>query len=157
MGDRAMKYPFGAKRIRSRKSKKRYWRGPRSTTKGLSQGPGYTAVGLTPRGGPFPRVKRAVLQYTQELQLNPATGTYSSNTWSVNSLYDPDYTGTGGQPRYRDTLLGAPGANAPYKYYVVHGAHITFWARNQDDEGCLMALTQGTDALTSPPQTAKQA
>lgn len=36
-----------------------------------------------------------------------------------NSLYDPDYTGIGSQPRYVDTFLGANDTSAPYGRYTV--------------------------------------
>lgn len=42
-------------------------------------------------------------------------------TISANSLFDPDYSGSGHSPRYYDTLVGASSSNAPYgKYNVVN-------------------------------------
>jgi hypothetical protein len=45
-------------------------------------------------------------------------------TVSANSLFDPDYTGTGHSPRYYDTLVGAASSNAPYGKYNVESARL---------------------------------
>lgn len=65
-----------------------------------------------------------VLRYNQIISLDPTTGSIGgggSNTWifSMNSLFDPDTTGTGHQPMYYDNY------NALYNRYRVNYAQIT--------------------------------
>lgn len=46
-------------------------------------------------------------------------GTLQKATLSLNSLYDPNYSGTGTVPRYFNTLLGADDGVTPYGRYQV--------------------------------------
>lgn len=46
-------------------------------------------------------------------------------TVSLNSLYDPNVTGGGSQPRYFDTFVGTNNGTAPYNRYMVFAAKIT--------------------------------
>jgi len=78
---------------------------------------------------PFPKVMRTTLTYAQPLTITQDTAGVAK-TWSfvANSIYDPDATGTGHQPRYYDTFLGANGSSAPYNRYRVFGSKISIVA-----------------------------
>jgi len=51
-------------------------------------------------------------------------GTIQKVTVSINSLYDPDYSGVGSVPRYYQALLGSTTSYAPYSKYCVMGAKL---------------------------------
>jgi len=71
--------------------------------------------GVSSRGFAFPERYKTVLRYYDVFTLASAaySGTYVFN---ANSLFDPDRTGTGHQPRGFDQLAGA---NVPYNRYLV--------------------------------------
>lgn len=69
---------------------------------------------------PFPKLMRTRLRYVENIQKNPA-GLSSLNLYNLNSIYDPNRTGTGGQPAYVPILLGAATGNYPYHRYRVRG------------------------------------
>ncbi len=48
--------------------------------------------------------QRTTLKYVQTVAFSVATGTYAENQFRANSVYDPDLTGTGGQPLGFDNL-----------------------------------------------------
>lgn len=74
---------------------------------------------------PFPRTKIVKLPYSELISLSEDAAGYGSYTWLANSLYDPNFTGTGHQPRYYDELVG-PVALTPYNAYTVIGCWYTF-------------------------------
>jgi hypothetical protein len=80
------------------------------------QGPRFSALVRT-----FPNTKRFVLRYGTRFNLVTTTSV-GAQVFNLNSCFDPDYTGTGSQPRYFDTLCGASGGSAPYSSYRVLGA-----------------------------------
>lgn len=57
------------------------------------------------------------------------TATYAEYIFSQNSIYDPDITGTGHQPRGRDQYT------ALYENYLVHGCTYKFTLRPSTNEG----------------------
>lgn len=61
------------------------------------------------------------LKYSQQVNLSVTSGVMTYNSFRLNSIYDPDLTGTGAQPRYYDQLLSATG---PYLRYRVLGAKV---------------------------------
>lgn len=65
------------------------------------------------------------LRYVQEVQLDAGTGTYSQNLFRCNSLFDPDYTGVGHQPKGFDEWAGV------YNHYTVMKSTITAKAVTQ--------------------------
>jgi len=73
----------------------------------------------------FPSTRSAAFVYADQQSLASVSGALTTYTYRLNSLYDPDFTGSGGQPLYYDTLLGASGGVQPYNSYRVHGAKIT--------------------------------
>lgn len=88
-------------------------------------------------GSPFPREYPTQITFSDNVTLTSTSGAPASYLWSINSLYDPNVTGTGGQPRYFDTLCGANGTAAPYYNYRVFASKIR-----------IQAIPTGADALT---------
>lgn len=74
----------------------------------------------------FPRRLFTKFNYAEDFQLtNTLAQTPVHYVFRANSLYDPNLTGVGGQPRYYDTLLGNTSTYGPYQRWVVLGAKIT--------------------------------
>lgn len=67
---------------------------------GKKRGPVRTVV---PRRLPFADTERTTLVYTDQFDWAPISSHYTY-TFRGNSAFDPDYTGTGHQPRYFDTF-----------------------------------------------------
>jgi len=73
---------------------------------------------LTSNPHPLSRVVK--LRYAQQITItHGALGIPGVYTFRANSLFDPDYTGVGHQPLFRDQF------SALYNHYVVLGAKIT--------------------------------
>jgi len=70
---------------------------------------------------PFPNTYYTQLRYATQASVTVTAGAQNYHTFFVNSLYDPDATGTGTQPKFFDTLCGAANGTAPYGSYRVHG------------------------------------
>jgi len=102
-------------------------------------------------GGAFPPVLNTKLTFAGDVALNPLVGSYSSNTWSANSLYDPDVSGAGNQPRYFDTLFGAGATNAPYNHYLVKGCKAEGLFRNSSDFPVMIAMGFLPASASVPP------
>jgi len=63
------------------------------------------------------------LRWAWEGTLTTTTGSATTQIFRLTSLYDPDFSGTGSQPRFFDTLCGASGGAAPYGYFRVRRTH----------------------------------
>ena len=99
----------------------------------------------------FPSVQRVVLTYESQHTLNPGAAV-AQYTYRGNSLYDPDYTGAGLQPRYYDTY------STVYGKYRVFGSRITIDIINGGASAAVsMAVLPWTDVVTftSWPQVAE--
>lgn len=72
---------------------------------------------------PFGKPMYCKLKYasSQYVLNSTAGGISSAQVFRLNSLFDPDYSGVGAQPRYFDTLVGADSTTAPYNKYTVMG------------------------------------
>ena len=66
----------------------------------------------------FPPTRTAHLIYNDVIQFTSSTGLLNSHLFRCNSIYDPDYTGTGHQPFLSDTWAGM------YNHVTVKGARI---------------------------------
>ncbi len=76
---------------------------------------------LRPTGPPRRMVVK--MRYHDTQQLTPAAGTMVQHVYSLNSIYDPNVTGVGGQPMSSDQWAGL------YNRYVVIGARAVMrWA-----------------------------
>lgn len=70
----------------------------------------------------FPAHKKCTLRYCDKLQVLTNSAAVGSWVFRINSMFDPDLTGTGHQPRYYDQLCTATG---PYQVYRVMGVRVT--------------------------------
>jgi len=76
----------------------------------------------------FPKRLQVKLRYAayEGLFLSSVAGTVNKYFFSCNSIFDPDRTGTGHQPLYRDTYAGI------YDHYAVVRSHCTVRYVNQN-------------------------
>lgn len=74
--------------------------------------------------GNFPNTKTVALRYVENISLDGGSNTSSVNVFRANSIFDPNYTGTGHQPMFRDNYA------AIYDEYRVNYATITMVALN---------------------------
>lgn len=93
-----------------------------------------------------PQVATVKLNYNTALNLVTAIGGYASYTFRANSVYDPDYTGSGHQPMGFDTWA------SQYNHYVVLGSKITCKFVNATTGGGIASYVgcQLKSAPTSP-------
>lgn len=68
---------------------------------------------------PFPKTRMVKLRYITNISLDASTGAAASYGFRSNSIYDPDYSGTGNQPYYTDQMF------ASYNKCTVVGSKIT--------------------------------
>lgn len=93
---------------------------------------------------------RTKLRYTERLTLNPgAAGVIAEQIYRANSLYDPNYTGSGHQPMGFDQIM------LQYTNFVVLGSTITVeyvgnqsTANSQQNSIVGINLTKSTSTLT---------
>jgi len=80
-----------------------------------------TKSGFTLKSMPFfgYRVRKRVPYYQSGVVLSGASGLAGAQIFSANGLYDPDITGTGGQPMSFDQAMTF------FNHYTVHNARIT--------------------------------
>lgn len=91
-----------SKRVKAERPKRKFKRSFKKTRKITRKTPkeNYSqSVVRVP--GPVPDQMWVQLTYTAIFQYQPAAGT-SQNTFRANSIFDPDFTGVGAQPRYYD-------------------------------------------------------
>lgn len=86
----------------------------------------------------FPDNYVATLRYCDNITLSSAIGAIGKNTFRMNSIFDPDYTGTGHQPLYHDQFAGI------FNKYVVIGSKIKVTFANVPDS---MAATAPTGPI----------
>lgn len=102
-------------------------------------------------GQPFPNRYKANFRYVENVSLDPTAGSMAYNTWSANSLYDPNTTGAGHQPMGFDQI-------APlYNRYIVTGCKLTatFESRSGSSNATAMCgitthETSGFSGASSP-------
>lgn len=94
--------------------------------------------GLTP----FPKTRMVKLRYVTNVELNAAVGAVAQHQFRANSCYDPDYTGTGGQPYYFDQLMQM------YSKYTVVGSKMTVmpFGNTTTGEYSIVGIYRDTDA-----------
>lgn len=79
---------------------------------------GYTRYRRQPILEGFPKRKLVKLRYVQEVSLDPGLSSFSVYEFRANSVFDPDFTGTGHQP------MGFDEWSALYERYTVYGSKI---------------------------------
>lgn len=95
---------------------------------------------------PAPKMFKTSMRYADTISLNPGVGgAVNVHTFRANSLYDPDVTGIGHQPRGFDQLI------ALYDHYVVTNAKITvqFGAPNNETINYIVGISLQDDGTTS--------
>jgi hypothetical protein len=95
------------------------------------------------KGFGFPDSVRTSLKYVDTFRFGPA-GTSGVYVYRGNSLYDPDYTSVGHQPRYFDNYA------AVYSKYKVLGSTFNVKMMNIAGDPSLLALIPLTDVLINP-------
>lgn len=138
--------------------------------------PGYKAtrsqipsasVGSLPDG--LPSRLFTVLAYNDRITLTQGTaGLPAVHVFRLNSLFDPDLTGVGHQPRYHDALLGATGSTSIYHRYRVHACEWDIRVVNADanvehtfvvvptPSGGLFSSSSDIDAICEAPYAVRQ-
>lgn len=107
------------------------------------------------RGDVFPPRWFGKLKYcTEDLALTSTAGAYATNTWRINSCYDPDSTGVGGQPRGFDQVCAS---SAPYYRYRVHACHIRVELMNADNTDQVEAYLCWFGGNTTAPTSIREA
>lgn len=84
-------------------------------------------------GSPFPREMMTQFTYAENFTITSTVGAVYNYLFSANSLFDPNVTGTGIQPRFYDTLVGANSTAAPYQSYRVMSSKIAVEAVDVTD------------------------
>lgn len=105
----------------------------------------------------FPQGMKVPLVYAQDTTYSVVTAGNSTNAFAANSIFDPDITGTGHQPRFYDTLFGAAGTTAPYYSYRVHASKIEVNCRNTATSHMGVAITQAADIQITAPTSWNEA
>lgn len=73
------------------------------------------------------------LKYSDRYSIAGGVGTLGMQRFKANSVFDPDLTGTGHQPMYRDTFLGTSGSGPGlYRRYRVHAMDYVIRLCNTD-------------------------
>jgi len=127
---------------------------------------GSSGVSRGPSSSVFPQRLFKVFQFSGAAQKLSQTLTDIPITYQFrgNSLYDPDYTGVGSQPRWVDTFLGANDTSAPYNRYCVLASKciVSIWqdptltGTNGSTAGVVSVIPiAGTTAVT-PPTSLKE-
>lgn len=123
-----------AKRSATKRKRSKSTSGKRARRKLFSKKKIARAIGFK---APFPNKKYCSLVYAQVFNLDgTAVAPTATKTFRANSTHDPDYSGTGHQPRHRDALA------AIYNRYVVVSSkiYITMFAPASSSQGQLFGF-----------------
>lgn len=96
-----------------------------------------------PQATTFPAVYYTTLHYNKVGSLvstGSAANFVASYFFRLNNVYDPDQTGTGGQPYYYDTLFGGNGAAAPYREWRVIRTRVDVEFYNDNTSGAAATM-----------------
>jgi hypothetical protein len=111
-----------------------------------------TMRSLNAQSSVFPQMIKRTLRYVDTYSMASTAGSVATQQMRVNSLFDPDLTGTGHQPRGYDQWCSATG---PYTVYRVLRSRVTVQAAirsNQTETNeQLMSLACGYSDLSTIP------
>lgn len=117
-----MKFKRPSRSVKTRKGSRRYGKYRNRITRG------YVKVRRPIRRraalGNFPNQKTVALRYVETVTLDPSSSANAVQVFRVNNIYDPNQSGIGHQPMYRDNYA------AIYDRYRVNYATITMVALN---------------------------
>jgi hypothetical protein len=93
----------------------------------------------------FPPTLLTRLRYCDTVSMASTSGSIAKYLFRVNDIFDPDYTGSGHQPLYRDTFA------AIYDFYTVKSARVTLTITNGGNipAPCGVLLDDDTTVSTS--------
>lgn len=130
------------------KSKKKFVKRKGKGTKAIiKRRPASMGIKSTVNAGLGFPVKMLVKQkYTETVFMNSNLGTLANYLFSLNGLYDPNFTGAGHQPMYFDQYM------AIYNHFTVIGAKITvtFVPYETNTTPLRVALWQNDDTTVTP-------
>lgn len=101
------------------------------------------------RFGGMPDSFETILEYTDVVKISSVSAGSAGYIFRGNSLYDPDYTSTGHQPRYFDQNMTI------YTRYHVVSAQVTLYALGET--ALFLVMVPTTDPLTFTTGVAEQA
>lgn len=101
-----------------------------------------TSVTVRPRQI-FP--KRMFVKLPYESGQIGGIGAYSAYQFRANSIFDPDYTGIGHQPRGHDQYSNF------FRQYRVHGVKVEVWLENNSDYSQSIVAIYAHKSTTYPP------
>lgn len=91
----------------------------------------------------FPNSIITTMRYAEVFTKTSTLGGIAFNTFNANSIFDPNNTGVGHQPMYRDQWAGV------YNQYVVIGSKITVHFASQDSKNWVVGIC-GDDDVNFP-------
>lgn len=93
---------------------------------------------------PIPKIKYVKLRYCDVIQLDPGSmDTAVEYRFRSNSIFDPDYSGVGHQPRYHDTY------EAMYENFEVLGSKISARFNTTAGAPMMIGINRDNDTTTS--------
>lgn len=105
---------------------------------------------LSFKGTPLPPVLDTRFKYTSSIALSATAGSISSYAYRLNSLYDPNATGTGVQPGWFTVLCNA----SAYLRYVVYAADVSVQFLNTSAYATDVSITGLNSNVTVQPALA---
>lgn len=94
---------------------------------------------------PFPTKQTAIFRYSANIAIDASSITATSHVFRTNSIFDPDWTGTGHQPYGHDQYA------AIYKHYRVTSSTLTATSASQGSNNVLgVTLRSSSTAITDP-------
>ena len=119
-----------------------------STRNGSRDNEAHIIPGLGPLQYGFPDTIITKLRYCDVMALTGTAGAIAKNVFVANGIFDPDFTGTGHQPLYRDQYAGI------YDNYVVLGSKIKVGYQSRTNlQGTIAGIVGDNDTTISSTLT----
>lgn len=88
---------------------------------------------------PFPKTRMVKLRYITNVDIDASAGAVATYGFRSNSIFDPDYSGTGNQPYYTDQMF------ASYNKCTVVGSKITITPFGASNTGTICGIYRDND------------